>query len=154
MTIGVRIHADGARASIKQARRAARTEISKAIARSGAYAVTVVRANASTGTHQPGRPHIPGTGPGPNVATGDYRRSATSTNHEAPGLAISDVSTAAVQAARLEFGFVGRDSDGRYFQQRPYPHFEPATPQIEAFANQQMDHTHDAITAAFGSTSG
>lgn len=154
MSVGVRLHAEGLRASIAAARRAARTEVPKAVARSGAYAVTVVRANASTGTHQPGRPHISGTGPGPNVATGDYRRSVTSTNHEAPGLAISDVSTAAVQALRLEHGFIGRDSAGRYYRQQPYPHFEPATPQVEAFANQQMDHAHDAITAAFGSTSG
>lgn len=154
MSVGVRLDADGVTASIKAARRAARAEIPKAVARTGAYARTVVRANASTGTHRPGRPHIEGTGPGPNVATGDYRRSISQTDHADPGVAVSEVSTAAVQAARLELGFVGRDSAGRYYMQQPFPHFEPATPVVERFAEQQMDRAADAISAAFGSTSG
>lgn len=31
--------------------------------------------NANTGTHPRGQGHIPGTGPGPNVMTGNLRRS-------------------------------------------------------------------------------
>ena len=88
---------------------------------------TAVRRNASTGYHRPGQPHIPGTGPGPNVATGDYRRSIRA-------VATGDgwvVSTNSPQAARLEFGFVGRDALGRYFHQPAYPHWGPAVDEVE-----------------------
>ena len=34
-----------------------------------------MKRNASTGSHRKGQPHIPGTGPGPNVVTGTLRRS-------------------------------------------------------------------------------
>lgn len=154
MSVGVRIHAEGALAGIREARQAARTQVPRGVFRSGAYARTVVRAAASTGTHPPGGNHLPGTGPGPNVATGDYRRGISQTNHEAGGLAVSDVGTNAVQAARLEYGFIGRDSAGRYFRQPPYPHWEPSAPAVEEFADQQMDAVQDAIAAAFGGTGG
>lgn len=154
MSVGVRIHAQGALDGIREAQQAAQAEISRAVFRSGAYARTVVRANASSGTHPPGRPHIPGTGPGPNVATGDYRSGISQTNHQAVGEATSEVGTTAVQAARLEYGFVGRDSAGRYFQQRPFPHWEPATPVVEQFASTEMDKAQDAIARAFGGSGG
>jgi hypothetical protein len=151
MAVGVRLHAEGALDGIRAARRALRTEVPKATTRSGAFTRTAVRANASSGTHRPGRPHIPGTGPGPNVATGDYRRGISQTNHEAPGLAISETGTDAVQAARLERGFVGQDSLGRHYMQPAYPHWEPAAPIVEEFADQQMDSAADKVAAALGS---
>lgn len=96
--------------------------VARSLARIGALLLTQVRANASTGTHAPGEPHIPGTGPGPNVATGDYRRSW---GMEADGTSVT-VFTRAPQAARLEYGFVGLDAAGRRYNQRPYPHLRPA----------------------------
>ncbi|MFI1177014.1 hypothetical protein [Streptomyces melanogenes] len=39
------------------------------------------------------------------------------------------VGTSAPQARRLEFGFVGVDSLGRRYAQRPYPHLGPAVEQ-------------------------
>lgn len=92
----------------------------------GAELLTTIRQNASTGFHAPGEPHIPGTGPGPNVATGDYRRSwALKTT---PGEVF--VFTNAPQGARLEYGFVGTDALGRNFNQPPYPHVRPAVEQV------------------------
>lgn len=78
-----------------------------ALSNSGAMLLTRIRANASSGHHRPGLPHIPGTGPGPNVATGDYRRS-WHTREQSDGTVM--VSTNAPQARRLEYGFFGVDS--------------------------------------------
>lgn len=92
----------------------------------GAELLTTIRQNASTGFHAPGEPHLPGTGPGPNVATGDYRRSwALKTS---PGEVF--VFTNAPQGARLEYGFVGTDAAGRTYNQPPYPHVRPAVEQV------------------------
>lgn len=99
----------------------------KAVRRT-AYALQArIRKNASTGYHKRKRKvkfrgHIPGTGPGPNVNTGNYRRSVQVTHD---GLE-SIVGTNAPQARRLEYGFRGTDSRGRAYDQRPYPHWEPA----------------------------
>lgn len=92
----------------------------------GAELLTAIRQNASTGFHAPGEPHLEGTGPGPNVATGDYRRSWALKS--SPGEAF--VFTNAPQAARLEFGFTGPDSLGRVYNQPPYPHVRPAIEQM------------------------
>lgn len=98
----------------------------RVLAAAGAELLTLIRQNASTGFHAPGEPHIPGTGPGPNVATGDYRRSwALKTT---PGEVF--VFTNAPQGARLEYGFVGTDALGRVYNQPPYPHVRPAVEQI------------------------
>jgi hypothetical protein len=109
--------------------------------------LTLIRANASTGNHPPRERHIPGTGPGPNVATGNYRRSwrvkRGTAQIEDPTLAggqggfrrasiAAEVSTAAVQANRLEYGFVGADARGRNYSQPPYPHVNPAADVAEA----------------------
>lgn len=74
---------------------------------------TRVRANAS------GRP-------GPNIVTGDYRRSI-SVVKEGPTSAL--VGTNRPQGRRLEFGFYGVDAIGRTYNQPPYPHFQPAIDQ-------------------------
>jgi hypothetical protein len=149
VTIDVVVDADAVLAGIRQARAHTRA-IPTAIHRVGAFTQTVVRANASSGAHPPGRPHIPGTGPGPNVATGDYRRGITLTTEEGDGMAAAEVSTAAVQAFRLEFGFIGRDSLGRLFRQPPFPHWGPAEEPATAFADQQIDGVADQIQEALG----
>jgi hypothetical protein len=150
VSAGVRIDATGALAGIRAARTALHAGVPSATFRAGALTQTTVRANASTGTHAPGRGHLDGTGPGPNAATGDYRRSITVTNAAVLGEAISDVDTAAVQAARLEFGFIGRDSLGRNFRQPAYPHWAPAEPVVTKYADQEMNRVDDAVHAALG----
>lgn len=64
--------------------------------------------------------------PGPNVVTGDYRRSITVEFYEADGQFIATVGTNSPQGRRLEFGFHGADSLGRVYAQPPLPHFGPA----------------------------
>lgn len=92
---------------------------------------TKVKANANTGTHRPGAPHIPGTGPGPNVATGDYNRSiGLELQLSDDGWSRAAVGTNKVQGRRLELGFVGADSAGRHVNSPPYPHFGPAHDEI------------------------
>jgi len=110
----------------------------------GMHLQNQVRINASTGVHQRGQPHILGTGPGPNVATGDYRRSITlEVSAEGVDNIAADVYTNSEQGARLEYGFVGVDSLGRVFSQSPFPHFHPAgdliEPRFQAAVRDQVD---------------
>ncbi|WP_324787026.1 HK97 gp10 family phage protein [Streptomyces sp. H51] len=79
---------------------------------------TQVKANAS------GRP-------GPNVITGDYRRSWTHEVHVGAGAVSGTVGTNKPQGRRLEYGYIGPDSLGRIFDQPPYPHLGPAVHTIE-----------------------
>lgn len=69
--------------------------------------------------------------PGPNAPTGDYRRSINCKIAGTGEFTTAEVGTNRPQAARLEFGFVGRDSLGRHYSQPPYPHFGPAVTEIE-----------------------
>ena len=111
-----------------------------AVFRTGAAFLTLVRAKARTGFHRPGDPHIPGTGPGPNVGTGDYVRSMHQTNGYEGNNPVSLVSTNAPQARRLEYGFpvVMVDSLGRSFNQPPYPHWRPAAEEIGPILRQNV----------------
>lgn len=52
------------------------------------------------------------------------------------GNARGEVGTNHPAARRLEFGFVGTDSRGRRYQQRPQPHFGPA---VDAVSNMDTD---------------
>lgn len=64
--------------------------------------------------------------PGPNVITGDYRRSWTMRIGRNSSIYTAWVGTNAPQGRRLEYGFVGVDSLGRHYNQPPFPHVEPA----------------------------
>lgn len=127
---------------IEQALNAMASEIDaladQVVWRTGSRLKTQVRANASTGTHLPGDPHIPGTGPGPNVATGDYHRSIGSERGRDAQGPFSIVSSNAPQAFRLEYGYVGTDSMGRNYTQPPYPHWRPAAKQADEFLEAEM----------------
>lgn len=68
--------------------------------------------------------------PGPNAPTGDYRRSIHAERVGSGANFAVAVGTNKPQGRRLEFGFVGRDSLGRLFNQPPYPHFGPAIDEI------------------------
>jgi hypothetical protein len=84
----------------------------------GQLMLNQIRANAS------GRP-------GPNVITGDYRRSwQLTTRGRGNSQAESEVWTNAPQFLRLEYGFHGVDSLGRHYDQPPFPHVAPAVDQI------------------------
>jgi hypothetical protein len=70
--------------------------------------------------------------PGPNVISGDYRSSWQPTpTRRLPYGAMCTIGTTEPQGRRLEFGFVGTDSLGRYYDQKPFPHVQPALPFIE-----------------------
>lgn len=47
------------------------------------------------------------------------------------GQVTAEVYSDAPQARRLEYGFVGIDSIGRYYRQPPFPHVEPAWRQTQ-----------------------
>lgn len=64
--------------------------------------------------------------PGPRSVTGDYRRSIRRRSRPVVAGGYSDIGTDAPQGRRLEVGFVGTDSAGRRYRQRPFPHFGPA----------------------------
>lgn len=101
-------------------------KVDKVVRHHGQLLRTRIMRNASTGFHAPGEPHIPGTGPGPNVATGDYLRTWTMEIQLGSFSTVARVGTNAVQARRLEFGFVGMDALGRVYSQPPFPHVGPA----------------------------
>jgi len=63
----------------------------------------------------------------PAVDTGAYVNSiVTQLVNSNETEAFAEVGTGSVQAMRLEYGFVGRDSLGRLYNQLPRPHFRPA----------------------------
>ena len=142
--IGIEVHAKDQ--GLARVSSAIETRVARVVFDTAMLILTQIRVNASTGYHAPGEPHIPGTGPGPNVATGDYRRSwHTATGYDSAGNPQALVSTQAPQAARLEYGFVGADALGRAYTQAPYPHVRPAVEQYEPVLAQQV---RDAVAAA------
>lgn len=77
--------------------------------------------------------------PGPNAPTGDYRRSITHDIVDTGFNIAGYVGTNAPQGRRLEFGFTGHDSLGRYYDQPPYPHFGPAVDDITPGFNADLE---------------
>lgn len=64
--------------------------------------------------------------PGPNVVTGRLRSSITwRLGVDALGV-YADIGSAVVYARRIELGFTGTDSLGRFYNQPPYPYLRPA----------------------------
>lgn len=75
-----------------------------------------------------------------NELTGTLRRSIhTEVETTAPGRAEATVGTDLVYAARVEFGFEGKDSLGRMYHQAPKPYLRPA-----------LDENEDAIQREIG----
>lgn len=69
--------------------------------------------------------------PGPRAPTGDYRRSWFVEGWQlSTGEVGFVVGTLKPQGPRLEYGFVGVDAIGRYYDQPPYPHVGPAVEEI------------------------
>lgn len=121
------------------------TEVAKAVFLAGAELLAAVSRKADTGYHKRGEPHIPGTGPGPNRASGDYVRSIELITGYEGGNPVAVVATKAPQARRLEYGFMppNIDSKGRGFNQPPYPHWRPAMEEIRP-------KFHQAVMDALG----
>ena len=70
--------------------------------------------------------HLQMGGPGPNVITGEYLASIKTSSEWRGDVGYVQAGSDAPQAARLEYGFFGRDSLGRNVHQEPRPHFRPA----------------------------
>lgn len=68
--------------------------------------------------------------PGPEVITGDYRRSWKAVFEYVGSVLEARAETDAEQALRLEHGFHGVDAIGRTFAQAPRPHVLPAVNEI------------------------
>lgn len=149
---------DGASGSLRAAAALVDRAVDGSVRKHGGLLLTRVRAKVTTGHHAPGAPHVPGTGPGPNVATGDYRRSWTLavTRAVAPSGRIvpaATVFTNSAQAWRLERGFVGTDARGRRYTQAAYPHAGPAADEIEQLFYADLARVIaglDAATSALG----
>lgn len=69
--------------------------------------------------------------PGPRINTGAYVASIRTYRGSGAERFSLYVASNHPAAHRLEFGFVGMDSAGRYYNQPPYPHFRPALARLE-----------------------
>ena len=102
-------------------------QLAEGEARDGAWEVMAgmaLQASASVKRHASGRP-------GPNVITGDYRRSINSRRSGSGASVRWTIGTNKPQGPRLEYGFYGVDSLGRFYHQPAFPHFGPAADEIE-----------------------
>lgn len=79
--------------------------------------------------------------PGPRTPTGDYRRSINGVTEQHGPVIIGIVGTTRPQGPRLERGFIGIDALGRHYNQPPFPHFQPASVEIET----SFYASHEAI---------
>lgn len=74
--------------------------------------------------------------PGPNVIDDVYRPSIMGVVRSEGGNQMAEIGSGAAQTLRLEFGFFGRDSLGRVYNQPAFPHFQPAVNPVSTFAAQ------------------
>lgn len=124
MTIEVKVTAPGAlqvAANVAALGPTVQGKVRDVVRHHGLLLQTKVKAYAS----------LPETGPpGPRIITGDYNRSIALQVTGNAFYSAAIVGTNKVQGRRLEFGFVGTDSIGRTYNQRPYPHFRPALDEV------------------------
>lgn len=154
--MAVRVDARATIVDLRGAGDGANVVVRQAVREAGAQLLSQIRRNASTGYHSRRRQrfpgHIPGTGPGPNVVTGDYRRSWRLTvGQTGPRTHWARVETDADQAYRLEYGFVGVDAKGRTYRQPPYPHVGPAIDVVEPAFHARLEGIVSAIAYHSGS---
>ncbi|MGQ4437907.1 HK97 gp10 family phage protein [Streptomyces alboviridis] len=88
--------------------------------------------------------------PGPNIITGDYFDSwGPAQPFAVPDGGGATLGTTEPQGRRLEYGFMNMfDSLGRFFQQPPYPHVEPA---VNELSDEYADAFKAALDRIFGS---
>jgi hypothetical protein len=78
--------------------------------------------------------------PGPRVITNAYRSSwGAKIVSGKQGQQVAVVASDHPAAWRLEYGFSGRDSLGRNYNQPPFPHFRPAFEKTQEFFFKSMD---------------
>jgi hypothetical protein len=95
--------------------------------------------NANTGTHPRGQGHIPGTGPGPNVVTGNLRRSIYSQTKVGFGsVYVAEVGASMVYARAVEMGLPTWKSGVKY------PYMVPAVDSLK-----QSGQLNRTFTGAF-----
>jgi hypothetical protein len=95
--------------------------------------------NANTGTHKRGQGHIPGTGPGPNVVTGNLRRSIYSQTKIGFGSSyVAEVGASMVYARAVELGLPEWKSGVKY------PYLAPAAESLK-----QSGKLNRTFTGAF-----
>jgi hypothetical protein len=95
--------------------------------------------NANTGTHPRGTPRIPGTGPGPNVVTGNLRRSIFSRTKVGFGNTyVAEVGASMVYARAVEMGLPEWKSGVKY------PYMVPAVESLK-----QSGQLNRTFTGAF-----
>lgn len=91
-----------------------------AIGMAGLAVERQAKKNASTGVHPRGQGHIQGTGPGPNVVTGNLRRSIRTDVKKGYGTSyVAEVSASAIYARAVERGLPEWGGV-------KYPYLEPA----------------------------
>lgn len=100
---------------------------------SAARNINVGIENAAAKLRDRARDHSQGR-PGPNVITGQFRDAWT----YAVGGESATVANGSVYAARLEFGFFGRDSIGRFVHAPPYPSLQPAIAESETLLEDEL----------------
>jgi phage gpG-like protein len=91
-----------------------------AVAMAGLAVERQAKINANTGTHKRGEGHIPGTGPGPNVVTGNLRRSIRTDVRYGFGNYVAVVGAYAEYARAVELG------SSRWKSGVKYPYLGPA----------------------------
>lgn len=132
MTFGARVTGEQeAIAGLGAYGRAVHAGVQRAALTTGLLLQTVIQANAS----------LPASGPpGPRAITGDYRASwgVEPDLSLGPDQVGAIVGTNKPQARRLEYGFVGADALGRHYNQRPYPHVQPALDAVRPQFQQSM----------------
>jgi hypothetical protein len=95
--------------------------------------------NANTGTHPRGTPRVPGTGPGPNVVTGNLRRSIYSETKIGFGsVYVAEVGASMVYARAVEMGLPTWKSGVKY------PYMVPAVDSLK-----QSGQLNRTFTGAF-----
>jgi len=110
-----------------------------AISMAGMEVERQAKKNANTGTHKKGTPRIPG-GIGPNVITGNLRRSIFSTTRVGFGSYIAEIGASMEYARQVELG------GGSWKSGVKYPYIGPAVDTLKA--NGRLQRT---FTMAFAS---
>lgn len=81
---------------------------------------------------------VTGSGSAPAFEGANVSRGSGGQFTQMTGSATVLVGTVAPQAMRLELGFVGTDSLGRNYNQPPFPHWGPASDELEPLFEEAM----------------
>lgn len=88
--------------------------IEQAVLQAGLAVERQAKTNANTGVHKRGEPHLPGTGPGPNVVSGALRRSIKTELKPGFGKYTAQVGASMEYARAVELGLPSWRRGGGY----------------------------------------